>query len=178
MNFKGLQMSRIINITRSSPVGLILCTVLLTLISVSSYGQQVLSVQDLNNLGSGFNRSSLDKDRLASLMNDSQSAAYFQGGKISYYGAPNPIVLYVDSAQLSSMTSELKNLSRIEMVKIYSKSGNPQVLDKEVVEKLPNLKYIFYVCDNCGTSNMTNTISAFKGLPEEAVVIHNSEKKD
>lgn len=178
MNFKGLQMSGIINITKSIRLGLVLCTVLLALTNVSSYGQQVLSVQDLNNSGSGFSRSSFDKDRLDSLMNDSQSAAYFQGGKISYYGAPNPIVLYVDAAQISSITSELKNLSRIEMVKIYSKSSNPQVLDKEIVEKLPNLKYIFYVCDNCGTSNMTNTISAFNGFPEEAVIIHNSEKRN
>lgn len=154
---------------------LILIALLLALFSVSSYGQQVVSVKDLKNSTSVLKNKDIDVNRLNSLINDLQPAAYFQNGKNNYYGLGGAVVLFVDFAQLSNISSQINKLARVEMVKIYLNGNNPQMVNPELLNELPNLKYIYFVCDSCGGSGMTNALSSRQLFSEDILVIHNAE---
>lgn len=140
-----------------------------------SYGQQVVSLKDLKNSSSVLRNKDIDVNRLNSLIYDLQPAAYFQSGKTNYYGPGGSVVLFVDFAQLSNIPSQINKLARVEMVKIYLKGNNPQMVNPELLNELPNLKYIFFICESCGDSNMTNALSSRKSFSEDILVIHNAE---
>lgn len=175
MDYKGLYMYKINGFTKKIQGHTILFVLLLTLFSVSSYGQKILSVKDLSNSTTVLKTSGIDVDRLNSLMQDIQPAAYFKNGKSNYYGLVSPVVLFVDYAQLSNISTQINKLARIEMVKIYLRGNNPEMVSQELLNQLPSLKYIFFVCDACGESNMTNILFSRRDLSENILVIHNSE---
>lgn len=175
MSFKGIKIVKIHCFTENSKVHLIVFVLLLSLFSVSSYGQKIISAEDLESSSAILNKSGFDASRLNSLLNDVQPAAYFQNGKMNYYGTTSPEVLYVDFGQFSNISTEINKLSSVELVKVYLKDNNPLVVNQEILNELPNLKYIFFVCDRCGESNMTNMLASRKDLSDKILVIHNSE---
>lgn len=175
MNVKDIKMFNKHCFTIDKEGRFILFVFLLALFSVSSYGQKIISAKDIESSTTVLKNGGFDVDRLNSLLNDIQPAAYFQNGETNYYGSGDSEVLYVDFAQLSNIPSQINKLARVEMVKIYLKGNNPQMVNPEFLNELPNLKYIFFVCESCGGSNMTNALSSRQSFSEDILVIHNAE---
>lgn len=148
---------------------------LLVLFSVPSFGQSVVKESALKTSSASIKNSGFNADKLNSLLYDLQDAAYFKDGKINYYGVSSPSVLFVDVDQLQNISSQLNKLMRVELVKIYLKGRSPRAINKEVLNELPNLKYIFFVCDNCSESEMTNFLPTREDVEKEILIIYNSE---
>ncbi len=154
---------------------MLLILFLLVLSNAPFYGQTVIHEPALKTSSAVMNRGSFNLDRLNSLLYDLQDAAYFRDGKMSYYGISSPTVLFVDVDQLQNISGQINKLMRVELVKIYMKGRSPGTINEEVLEELPNLKYVFFVCDRCGEWEMTNLFSSRDDAVKDLLIIYNSE---
>lgn len=145
------------------------------LFTISSYGQKVIHESVLKNSTSLVGKSNTDSNRLRSLLYDLQDAAYFKDGKISYYGETSPVVLFVDADQLQNISGQINKLMRVELIKVYMNGRSPRTIDQEILDELPNLKYVFFVCDRCGESEMTNLFPVRDDVVKDVLIIYNSE---
>src|SRR5690554_2470961 len=148
---------------------------LMVLFSVSSYGQKVINESVLKSTTALVGNSGNDSNRLNSLLYDIHDSAYFQNGKINYYGNSSPVVLFVDVDQFQNISTSINKLARVELVKIYMKGRSPRTINQEILDNLPSLKYIFFVCSNCSESEMTNFFPARDEVEKDVLIIYNSE---
>ncbi|MGB3344629.1 MAG: hypothetical protein WBA61_12030 [Aequorivita sp.] len=148
---------------------------LLVLFSAPSFGQTVIHESALKTSTSFNKKGGFNSDRLNSLLYGLHDAAYFKDGKMSYYGISSPVVLFVDVDQLQNISGQINKLMRVELVKIYMKGRSPRTINKEVLDELPNLKYVFFVCDRCGESEMTNFFPVRDDVVKDILIIYNSE---
>lgn len=153
---------------------------LLAIFSAPSFGQNVIHEPSLKTSTALMGKSEFDSERLNSLLYDLHDAAYFKDGKMSYYGISSPVVLFIDVDQLQDISSQINKLARVELVKIYLKGRSPRAVNMEVLDDLPNVKYVFFVCDRCGESEMTNLFSSRANGEDEKdiLIIYNSETKN
>lgn len=154
---------------------ILLFALLLVLASSSSYGQKVIHESALKSSKMVGSKGGGDSDRLNSLLYDLHDAAYFQKGKINYYGTFSPVVLFVDVEQFPNITTDKNKLARVELVKIYMKGRSPRTVNQEVLDQLPSLKYVFFVCDTCSESEMTNFFPTRDDVQKDILIIYNSE---
>ncbi len=179
MEYNYLKPSR--NILSSKQIDarkMFLLTIAFMLFSISFFGQTIVHESEIKNSSNPFTENGSDSQNLKSLLYETNSAAYFQDGQNNFYGQ-SPLVLYIDFEQFASIASQMSRLQNVELVKIYFKANRPSKIDTQILNRLPNLKYVFLVCDTCNVQDIKNMITSVNEAPtKEIMFIYNSDKKN
>lgn len=155
-----------------------LFAICIMLFGFSTYGQRVIHESELHN-NTSLLSNDIDTEKISSLLYDHNAAAYFQNGQVNYYG-DQPLVLYVDFEQLSTIPMQSENLQEVELVKIYMKTNSPQQIATQNFSGLPSLQYVFLVCDRCTASNLKNLFSTDQemNITKNILTVFNSDEKN
>jgi len=155
------------------PTGILL---FFLLSGISSFGQQVIPISNLESTPSLLNESSgHNMERLRSLLYELQPAAYFMDGTRSYHG-DQALVLYVDEQGLSAINQERNKLTEIELVSVELQNPNSGFLNQEVFRLLPGLKFIVFNCEACPESQIRNMLRSWgQFLGDRVLIVYNTE---
>ncbi len=155
-----------------------LAVIVIMLFSITTYGQNIVHESEIKNSSNPLSENGSGNENLKSLLYDHNSAAYFQNGTTNFYGE-SPSVLFVDFEQFSSIPNQLNKLRDVELVKIFMKTNSPSRIDIQILDRLPNLKYVFLVCDTCNSQNIKNMLSSVQETStSDLMFIYNSDIKN
>ncbi|MGC4039748.1 MAG: hypothetical protein QM710_02845 [Flavobacterium sp.] len=94
----------------------------------------------------GTSSSTIDSDRLKSLVTQVQAATYFFEGNVRTFGSA-PVSLFTDLGSLNQVNSAITLKNNIELVtiRINTASELNSTIDLAAFSNFPNLKYVYFI---------------------------------
>lgn len=131
----------------------------------NSFGQNAQNIKTFAEVQKALQNNSADYSKLVSLLSDEQPSIYILNSTEKVYGS-EPVVLYTDLDNLSSIESGEFGSDSIELIRIaINDSQNARnKISQNIFKRFTKLKYIYFLLENDmpnadvqGLIDLTNT---------------------